>query len=200
MIKFMCKNKGGISIFLAIVLLPMLMFASIFVDMSRISLGKAVAASAGDLALNTALSSYDVVLKDMYGLFATSQNIDELLENLEGYYRKSIEPIGLSKDEKEDFVQQAMSLLRESTGNDNLLNMSLVDFKVNKPDTASVINPAILKSQIVEFMKYRGPINLGLSFFDAINSMKDLDINNNSTTIGNVLYPASRWFCIAAIA
>ena len=45
MLKFMNKNKGAISIFLVIVLLPILSVASIFVDMSRINLGNAMAKS-----------------------------------------------------------------------------------------------------------------------------------------------------------
>ena len=81
MFKFMCRRRGAISIFLILVLVPMLIVSSIFVDMSRIRLAKAAATSAGDLTLNTALTNYDAVLKDMYGLFATSQSIDEMLEN-----------------------------------------------------------------------------------------------------------------------
>lgn len=47
----------------------------------------------------------------------------------------------------------------------------MTSFEVTKPTGGSLANPAILKSQIVEFMKYRGPINLGTGIFDALSSL-----------------------------
>lgn len=175
MLKLFRKQRGAVSIFLIIVLVPILMITSIFVDMSRIKLAGAMATSAGDLALNTALTDYDAVLKDMYGLFATSQDIDELLVNLEDYYRKSIEAAGIPEAEADNYVDQVMAMLKSSTGTDDLMNIEVTDFSVTTPTGASLANPAIMKSQIVEFMKYRGPINLGMGFVDALKSMKNLD-------------------------
>lgn len=175
MLKLFRKRRGAVSIFLIIVLVPILMVSSVFIDMSRIKLAGAIATSAGDLALNTALTDYDAVLKDMYGLFATSQDIDELLVNLEDYYRKSIEAAGIPEADAENYVDQAMSLLKSSTGTDDLMNMELTNFSVTTPTGASLGNPAILKSQIVEFMKYRAPINLGTGFIEALKGMKNLD-------------------------
>lgn len=169
------KRRGAVSIFLVIVLVPMLMVSSIFVDMSRLQLARSAAASAGDLALNTALTDYDAVLKDMYGLFATSQDIDELLENLEDYYRKSIEAAGVPAPEADNYVDQIMGMLKSSTGTDDLMNMNLTEFEVTKPTGGNLANPAILKTQIVDFMKYRAPLNLGTGFLEAIKSMKNLD-------------------------
>ena len=55
------------------------------VDLARISLACSAAESAGDLALNTELTCYDNVLKDLYGLFAVSQDYDtHQLKNLMG--------------------------------------------------------------------------------------------------------------------
>ena len=68
------KTKGAVSIFLVIILVPMMTVSALFVDASKIKLGRGVAESAGDLTLNTALTDYDTMLKDMYGLFATAQN------------------------------------------------------------------------------------------------------------------------------
>ena len=174
MYKLMNDCKGAISIFLVIVLVPMLVLSSIFVDMSRLKLAQSVAESSGNLTLNTALTNYDAVLKDMYGLFATSQNTDELFANLENYYRQCIEAAGVAEADADDYVGQIMQFLRSETGTDDLLNMDLKSFEITKPTEGSLANPAILKSQIVEFMKYRAPINLGSGIFDAISSMKNL--------------------------
>lgn len=174
MYDFMYKNKGAISIFLVIVMVPMLVVSSIFVDMSRINLAKSVAESSGELTLNTALTNYDAVLKDMYGLFATSQDTDELFENLENYYRQCIEAAGVAEADADDYVAQIMQFIKSETGTDDMLNMNLTSFEVTKPTGGSLANPAVLKSQIVEFMKYRGPINLGSGIFDAFSSLKNV--------------------------
>lgn len=63
------KTKGAVSIFLVIILVPMMTVSALFVDASKVSLAKSVSESAGDLTLNTALTDYDTKLKDMYGLF-----------------------------------------------------------------------------------------------------------------------------------
>lgn len=172
--KFMRKNKGAISIFLVLVLLPMMSVASIFVDMSRINLAKSMAASAGDLALNTALTNYDSELKNLYGLFATSQNMEELMIELEDYYRDSLVAAGLGSAEADDYVGQIMDYLKTTTCTDDLMNIELTGFEVEAPTGGNLGNPAILKSQIIEFMKYRAPLSLGTGFLDALNVMKDL--------------------------
>lgn len=175
MLKLFRKQCGAVSIFLIIVLVPILMVSSIFVDMSRIKLAGAMAESAGDLTLNTALTNYDAVLKNMYGLFATSQNMDELFLNLEDYYRQSIEAAGVPEDNVDDYVAKVMSFLKTSTGTDDLMNITVTDFNAFVPDDGHLGNPAVMKSQIVEFMKYRAPINLGMGLFDAITGMTKLD-------------------------
>ena len=188
MYDFMNKNKGAVSIFLVIVLVPMMVVSSIFVDMSRVQLAKSVATSAGDLTLNTALTNYDAILKDMYGLFATSQNTDELFQNLEDYYLKCIESAGIPEPEAENYVDQIMGLLRSESGSDDLLNMNLTSFEVTKPTAGHLGNPAIMKSQIVDFMKYRAPINMGLGILDGIKSFKNLKAQNAVVEDKNAFY------------
>ncbi|MBP3922295.1 MAG: hypothetical protein J6D27_04940 [Ruminiclostridium sp.] len=189
MLNFMYDNKGAVSIFLVLILVPMLMISAVFVDMGRLKLANSVAEASGELTLNTALTNYDAVLKNMYGLFATSQNTEELFDNLENYYRQSIESAGVSEPEAESYVQQIMQLLKTETGNSDLMNMQLTGFEVIKPTGGCLANPAVLKSQIVEFMKYRGPINLGTGIFDALSNFKNMkkqtDLINKKTTFYN---------------
>lgn len=172
--KFFRKTKGAISIFLVIVLLPMMTVASVFVDMSRINLAKSMAESAGDLTLNTALTNYDAEMKNLYGLFATSQNMDDLMASLEDYYRDSIIAAGVDSAAADDYVGQIMDYLKSTTGTDDLMNIQLTGFEVSAPEGGNLGNPAIMKSQIVEFMKYRAPLSLGTGFLDALSTMKDL--------------------------
>lgn len=171
------KTKGAVSIFLVIILVPMMTVSALFVDASKISLAKSVAASAGDLTLNTALTDYDTVLKDMYGLFATAQNTDELYASLEDYYRTCIISSGVSKEDADSYVEQIMAqlgLVGDNRDTADILNMQLVDFDVRKRTDASLANATIFEKQIVEFMKYRAPINTGLGFLSSLKSFTTL--------------------------
>ena len=174
---FFKKTKGAVSIFLVIILVPMMTVSALFVDASKISLAKSVAASAGDLTLNTALTDYDTVLKDMYGLFATAQNTDELYASLEDYYRTCIISSGVSKEDADSYVEQIMAqlgLVGDNKETADILNMQLIDFDVRKRTDASLANATILEKQIVDFMKYRAPINTGLGFLSSLKSFTTL--------------------------
>lgn len=175
--RFWRKTKGAVSIFLVIILVPVMTVSSLFVDASKVKLARGVASSAGDLALNTALTDYDTMLKDMYGLFATAQDTDELFSKLEDYYRTCIISSGISDDDADEYVDLIMKHLgtlsdKETTS--DILNMELADFNVKKMADASLANPILLKKQVVDFMKYRAPINTGLSFLSSLQSFTNL--------------------------
>ena len=177
--KVKCINgtKGAISIFLVIILVPMMTVSSLFVDASKVKLARGVAESAGDLALNTALTDYDTKLKDLYGLFATAQDTSELFEKLEDYYRTCITSSGVSEEDAESYVDMIMSqlgLVASDNDTADLLNMELIDFSVSKKTDATLVNAAVMEKQIVDFMKYRAPINTGLSFLSSIKSFSTL--------------------------
>lgn len=177
MIKFFSKTKGVVSVFLVIILVPMMVISALFVDASRVQLAGSVATSAGDLALNTALTDYDSLLKDMYGLFATAQNTDDLYEKLEDYYKTCITSSGVSSSDADSYVNQIMSqlgMVAESKDTNDILNMQVTDFTVSKRTDTSLANASILKNQVVNFMKYRAPINTGLGFLSSLSSFTTL--------------------------
>lgn len=171
--KFIYKRQGAISIFLVIVLLPMLTIGCVMVDLSRIQLARSVASAAGDLSLNTGLTCYDNVLKDMYGLFAVSQDYDTLMGNLEAYYKNSLTAAGLSDKDSDNYVKQIMNYLEgiDTVGEvTDLFQIQVNSFDNPVNEKASLINTALTKSQIINFMKYRGPIDMGLGFLDSLKS------------------------------
>lgn len=175
--KFFCKTRGAVSIFLVIILVPMMTLSALFVDAGKVSLGKSVASSAGDLALNTALTDYDTDLKEFYGLFATAQDTQDLYSRLEDYYRTCITSAGVDSDSANSYVSMIMSQLgmeSEDSEVTDILNMELQDFSVTKRTDATLANPTILKKQIVDFMKYRSPINTGLGFLNSLQSFTTL--------------------------
>ena len=69
----MKNNRGSVTIFLTILLVPMLIISGVFVDVGRYQLAKAYVSNAADLTLRSHLANYDSALKEVYGLFAISQ-------------------------------------------------------------------------------------------------------------------------------
>ena len=175
--KFFSKTKGAVSIFLVLILVPMMTVSALFVDAAKVKLASGVAESAGSLALNTALTDYDTTLKDMYGLFATAQNTDELFGKLEDYYRTGITSACVSDEDADNYVDKIMAQLGLVASDDNtadIINMELVNFQAQKLPGGHLANASVLKKQVVEFMKYRAPINTGLSFLSSLQSFCNL--------------------------
>ena len=175
--RFFEKTKGAISIFLVIILVPMMTMSSLFVDASKVELAKGLAESAGDLTLNTALTNYDTSLKELYGLLATAQDTEDLFTKLEDYYRTCIMSSGVNADDAEIYAEEIMNNLgkvSESGDTSDIINMELVDFTVQKAPNANLANATIIKKQVVDFMKYRAPINTGLSFVSSLKSFSTL--------------------------
>lgn len=155
----------------------MLTVSALFVDAAKVKLARGVMESAGDLALNTALTDYDTTLKDLYGLFGTAQNTEDLYAKLEDYYTSCIVSAGVTSDDAKSYASMIMSQLGVvgKSGNiSDILNIQLMDFNAEKLDYATLANATIMKKQVVEFMKYRGPINTGMSFLSALQSFSTL--------------------------
>lgn len=92
-------SRGAVSVFLAIILVPCIVVASLFVDLSRVHLSKAAAESSADLALNALLTNYDGDLKDWYGMVASCQNIEQFYQVSASYFIRALKSQGMSDDE-----------------------------------------------------------------------------------------------------
>lgn len=182
--------RGSVSVLLSIILLPCLTFTGLMVDYANITMSKAVAESAGELAVNAALANYDAVLADVYGLFTMSQNEEELSKNLEEYFNNTLSANGLLP-ESSDFSSETFKGLQEDLQdylgtvtaedvNRNFLQVESKNFTATGVEGSAINEPGILKNQIVEFMKYRGPAEVGL---DMINSLNAFKIANEKTKV-----------------
>lgn len=178
------RIQGSISILLVIILVPTMLLSGLMVDLSRFTMAKAMVSSAGDLTMNAALADYDAILKEVYGLFAVSQDDDELYKNLNEYFKTTLVSGGVvSEEDSQEYLdamlgnlQQYLYVDKNSEVNmkdiSNLFDMQIsADAAVKGADGSTLANPDILKKQIVEYMKYRAPINIGLSFFSSLNSI-----------------------------
>lgn len=186
------RIEGSVSVMMVIILLVTMVFSALIVDTSRINMARSMVSSAGDLAVNSALANYDTVLKDVYGLFAMSQALKEdtspeqasaiLNAEIREYFEKTLVSYGvISEAEAGDYVSQLMGGINDllsGTGNmevSNFLDMEIASFVVNKVDASGLDNPEILRKQIVDYMKYRAPMNFGLSFLDSVQAFTTIN-------------------------
>lgn len=183
--KFKQNVQGIISIFLVLVLVPMMALSALVVDTSRINMARSMVSSAGDLTMNTALANYDTILKDVYGLFAMAQENDyddEALSNeLRNYFARTLVSYGVvSEGESGAYVDSLIGDFRElingtrefSAG--NFMDMTVEDFNLYREEQSSLANANILRSQIVDYTKYRGPLTFGMGFLDSVKAFKNV--------------------------
>ncbi len=181
---FTKKVKGSISLFLVLIMLPMFVLAGLVVDGARISAARVAVSGAGDLAMNAALSEYDKVLHDVYGLFAMSSNMDELQENVNRYFGNTINNTGLlqsSDSYTRSFFNSIGSMFSDDDISfDNIVDTEVESFNLVTVDNSALANPSVMRRQIVEYMKIRGPVNIGTTLLTKLGCMGETSKQNKA--------------------
>ena len=175
-------SRGAVSIFLVIVLVPSIVVSSLFVDSSRVKSARGLVSSAGELTLNTVLSQYDVDLNDFYGMMASAQDMDDVLAAAEEYFTACIKSQDIDTTDSTKWANSIKNIFLEDGDISDLLGLGLAqDSTVTVQPTAngSLTNPALVKTQMVEFMKYRSPIN---SIVDLYQKFQDSSKELENTT------------------
>lgn len=159
------ESRGAVAVFITIILVPCIVVASLFVDVSRVQYSKMEAYSAADLALDAALAGYDRILNDYYGLVASCQNSDEFLEKSREYFTGMMRAEG--NDTGADIFTEFIKQIQNGTVADFLKTDILEEVTVEPVEKSNLEeNPALIEDGIVEFMKYRGLVPLGNRIVD----------------------------------
>ncbi len=179
LMRLMRKCKGSISIFLCLILLPMVTYATLIIDASRLQSARVAVSTAGDLTMNAALSEYEQVLEDMYGIFAVAQTEGELKDSLMAYYQQTIESSLIGSEAEDEYAKMLseeivdMVFSEEGFDYDNFLQMKLEDFSYEPVPGTELANPAMLKRQIIDYMKYKGPLSVVSTLMPKLDFLKD---------------------------
>lgn len=85
--------KGSITVLVTLILVPTIFFTGFMVDLARIKLYGNQAVMTADNYGETVLTQYDNLLKELYGLFAVTQDEKALdnLDKLQGYVSSSFD-------------------------------------------------------------------------------------------------------------
>lgn len=180
MMRMFRKKDGAVTVFLTIILVPVIVSSCLFVDASRIRLAQSVVSSAGDLTLNTVLTQYDPILNDYYGLLASCQDIDEFLATADEYFMACVTSQGVEHSDARKYVDMINGMINGNGGEIvDLLQIGEAEggeFTVAPVTNGTLANPALVKKEIVEFMKYRAPIDAVAELLEKMrNSAKGLE-------------------------
>ncbi|WP_026666180.1 DUF5702 domain-containing protein [Butyrivibrio sp. FC2001] len=159
---FRKRQRGGVTIFLTILLVPMIVICTLYIDVSRVFLAKSIATSSVDLALNTVLSQYDIDLEQYYGLMGSVQDIDEIYEPAENAFVLSMQSTEVSPTYLQQKITEISKLFGKSKEYDDVIGVDTdqTSAEIANVENANLANPGMMRQQITEFMKYRAPIDL----------------------------------------
>ena len=154
------KNNGTISVFLCLILLPVILVGGMTVDASRIYLSKVVISDAGEMAMNAGLAQYNEDLHDEFGLLVMERAPEDMSQDLKEYFNTSLNGSGLL--DAEDY-QKILDLMEE-------------DFTASNVEGSEIYRTEVEKQQIIEYMKYRAPICLTDLILEKFDMFKDTQL------------------------
>lgn len=165
------REKGAVTVFLTLILVPCMVFTCVFGDASRVALSKSQAAAASDLALYSLMAHYDEELKEWYGLVASCQSIDEFYDVTKQYFVGMMDANGLDDTASNTFIAY-LDAARNGDFTDFLQVDGLDSVKVESVSNGGMGgNPALIEDGIVEFMKYRGPVVIVANLWDRLSKL-----------------------------
>lgn len=184
-------ERGSVTVFLTLILIPTIIITAVLMDMSRIRLFSNQAIMAADNYAEGVLAEYDNLLKELYGVFAVTQDKEgvEAINDLREYVKTSFDPSGkimnfghlagiLSKD-IDGFMPYKPKEAEEGivVGKDEFPYYEAVE-------GANLSNPYVLGTQIGDFMRYRMFKELGKSeeegggVLDTLDSLKSIEADS----------------------
>lgn len=151
--RFNERSKGVISVFLLITFSITFVFAGLLVDGGRVRMAKTLAESSLDNAASSALSYYDELLFDLYGLFAVEDpDTKKIQTRMDQYFKQTLALVPGDHTELQKILNNRISDYFDG-----------YDFQVDSIKSGSGLNLGqvyVTESQIIEHMKYRAPLQL----------------------------------------
>ncbi|MCL2202231.1 MAG: DUF5702 domain-containing protein [Oscillospiraceae bacterium] len=158
--KIFRDTRGAVTVFITLLLIPAMLVSGTAVDLARIHTAQGTLQNANQLAANTLLTQYKALLYDIYGLMGIAVEDPILWKLLEEYIEVTV--FGEASQDR------GIGTLQVFYGS----NVSMED--VYFPDGKHLRNEDVLRRQIEEYMKYRGPVLLVQEFIEKLstNSIK----------------------------
>ena len=156
--RFMKNTKGAVTVFVTLLLIPAMLVSGTAVDIARIHTARGILRDANQLAANSVLTQYNTLLHDLYGVFGIAKDDPILASLLDDYIRVSV--FG------EEARESPPGTLHLFYGSD--LEMDGPLFVASK----NLRDEDVLRRQIEEYMKFRGPVIIVKEILDALQGNK----------------------------
>ena len=164
--------KGAVTVFITLLLIPAILVSGTAVDLARIHTARSILQDGNQLAANSVLTQYNALLNDLYGLFGVAENDPILVQLLDDYINVSV--FG------EPTQDRRIGTLQLFYGSDLALEEPILSWETR------LDNEAVLRRQIEEYMKFRGPIIIVKEILEALddtNFKADREVVTTKTEI-----------------
>lgn len=141
--KFAKDCRGAVTVLVTLLLIPAVLISGTAVDTARIYAARSLLHDANQLAANAALASYDALLQDMYGLYGYLHSDQELADMVDQYINMAIQG---------DDPPKGMGTFQIFYGS------NLQPGSIQPAANQNLANPAVLRRQIEEYVKFRAPV------------------------------------------
>jgi len=179
------KNRHGvITVFVVLIMVPVVVITGTMVDITSMKLFATQVAYASDSYGDVVLSEYDNLLKELYGLFAITQNETGLnaIEDYAKYIGYSFKPNGN----------------RSELSGSMFFGDADVSFQYEKIGASSLTNENVFMTQVADYMEFRvvgqviGEIgDEGDGVFDMIEQFNMMEEDNEAIDAFNKLGDSS---------
>lgn len=142
--------QGFVSIFLALIILPVYTFALLTIDTSKISAAKNHLRISNDIVVDSILSNYNKNLYESYNI------------------------LGIDKDQS--YLEEYANFIAKSNIEDNYSNFyksHLENLNLDVGDKDLLINTDNLKKQIIDYMSLKATYDFGNGVYNLVNMMSE---------------------------
>ena len=154
--KLIKNSKGAVTVFVTLLLIPAMLVSGTAVDLARIHTARSIIQDANQLAANSVLTQYNALLNDLYGLFGVAKDDPILGQLLDEYIKVSV--FGGSGQDR------SLGTLQLFYGSNISLDEPLF------ADEKNLRNEEVLRQQIEEYMKFRGPVIIVQDMLELLGS------------------------------
>lgn len=145
------KEKGAITVFLALIFMSVIVFAGAVIDIVRITAAERKVQSALSASARSVLAGYDRSLIGDYGIYGVNAGTANV---------------------KNDFYRYLTVNLEEHHKGFSYLNIEVDREDVQIQGMESMLNDAAFKRQVQEYMKYRMPISVTQDLIGQLQNIK----------------------------
>ncbi|MCQ2486888.1 MAG: DUF5702 domain-containing protein [Clostridia bacterium] len=154
--QFFNKSKGSISIFLVLILMPLLTSSYIAIEAVRVSTVQANIYGKLNLTGNAACNSFCDILREYYGLYAMPAYDNSFANEME-----SVFSYGLSTEDDEKSL---------------FISPTIKKFTLSFPSSSALPMTASFENAVTEYMKYRAPIKASTELAEKTGALREIEI------------------------